>query len=43
MLQAGQSARLPLETCGALGIAREFTGQDLQRDLAAELGVLGPV
>ena len=41
MVQRGDGARLALEAVAALGIGARARGQDLQRDLASELGVLG--
>jgi hypothetical protein len=39
VLQAGQQSRLALEARDAFRVARHLSGQDLDRDLATELGV----
>ena len=41
VVQAGQDLRLPLEPGEAVWIGSEGVGEDLQRDLAAQLGVGG--
>ena len=41
MVEAGEDPRLPLEPGEAIRVRREGVGQDLQRDLAVELGVGG--
>jgi len=43
MVEGGQDPRLALETGQPLGILGKGLGQDLDRDLATELAVLGPV
>ncbi len=43
VLQLGQSRRLAFEACHAFLIVTEFRRQDLDRHLAVERGVLGPV
>ena len=41
VVEAGEDLRLPLEPGEAVRISREGVGEDLQRDLAVELGVGG--
>ncbi len=41
VVEAGEDLRLPLEPSEPIGIIRERVGQNLQRDLAVELGVGG--
>ncbi len=41
MVEAGEDLRLPLEPSEAVRIGREGVGEDLQGDLAVELGVGG--
>ena len=41
VVEAGEDLRLPLEPGEAIRISREGVGEDLQRDLAVELGVGG--
>ena len=41
VIEAGEDLRLPRESGEAVRISREGVGQDLQRDLAVELGVGG--
>jgi hypothetical protein len=36
MVQRGEHLRFALESGQAIGIAREYLGQDLERDIAAE-------
>ena len=43
VVERGEHARLALEPRQALGVARELVGQDLDRDLAAELGVASAI
>ena len=43
MVERGEDLRLALEAREPLGIARERVGQNLQRDVAVELGVAGPI
>ena len=43
MVERGQHAGFALEARQALGVAREFRGQDLQGYLALEFGVGGAV
>ena len=43
MLQVGQGACFALEAGGPLWIAGQFARQDLQGDLAVEMGVAGPI
>ncbi len=42
VVEAGEDLRLPLESSEPVRISREGVGEDLQRDLAVELGVGGP-
>jgi hypothetical protein len=43
MVQRGEDLRLALEAREAVGVVRKGRGQDLQRDVAMELGVAGMV
>ena len=43
VIEAGEHLRLPLEPRQAVGVAGKRLGQDLERDLAVELGVGGLV
>ena len=43
MVQRGQRLRLALETRKAIRIVRERLGQDLDRDVAIELGITRPI
>ena len=39
MIEGGEHDSFPLEAREAVGLARELRGQDLERDLALELGI----
>ena len=41
VVEAGEDVRFPLEPGQAVGISREGVGQDLQRDMTAQLRVSG--
>jgi hypothetical protein len=43
MIERGQHLRLALETCEAVGVERERVGDDLQRDVAIQLGIAGAI
>ena len=43
MIQRGEHLRLAADACNALGIVDETFGQDLQRDVTTELGVVCPI